>query len=103
MGVKPCYRTTRVAAFFVAALLMSGAMVHASHGHEDATEHASQFHATCVVCQLGSPVAATPVAVHAAIDDAPICHLSIADRDHATPPARVDIDLSRAPPAPLAS
>ena len=47
-------------------------------------------------------VATAPAAVYIATD-APICHLSIADRDHAIPPARVDVDLCRAPPALLAS
>jgi hypothetical protein len=43
------------------------------------------------------------VVVHAVVDTAPVCHLSIADRDHAIPPARVEVDLSRAPPSLLAS
>lgn len=93
-------RWARTAALFVAVALVAAMVVHASHGHE-AGASASQMHATCVVCQLGAPVATQPVAVHIATD-APVCHLSIADRDHAIPPARVDVDLSRAPPTSFA-
>ncbi len=94
-------RWARVAAVLVAVALVAAMVGHASHGHE-AGAGASQLHATCVVCQVGTPVATAPAAVYIATD-APICHLSIADRDHAIPPARVDVDLSRAPPAFLAS
>ena len=94
-------RWARVATVLVAVALVAAMVVHASHGHE-AGAGASQLHATCVVCQVGTPVATEPVTTDVATD-APICHLSIADRDHAIPPARVDVDLSRAPPVLFAS
>jgi hypothetical protein len=99
--VKSNLRTSRVVAFFVAAALVVAFVAHASHGHDGA--QAAQLHATCVVCQLGSPVAAQPAPAVVAAEAAPICHLSIADRDHAIPSPRVAVDLSRAPPAFLAS
>lgn len=86
----------------VATALVMALVVHSAHEHEGAA-HASQLHATCVVCQVGAPVATEPAPLPTAIDAAPACHLSLADRDHAIPPARVDVDLSRAPPALLAS
>ncbi len=99
--VKHELRIGRVAILLAALALIAAPVLHASHGH-DSDAHGSQWHATCVVCQLGAPVAAQPAALHVEAD-APVCHLSIADRDHAIPPARVDVDLSRAPPALLAS
>lgn len=92
----------RMAALLIAVALITALVVHGAHGHDEG-QHASQLHATCVVCQLGAPVATQPGAVCAVVDVAPVCHLSIADRDHAIPPARVDVDLSRAPPSILAS
>lgn len=86
---------------FVALALVTALTVHACHAHEG-THVSSQFHATCVVCSLGSPTAVQAVAFCAA-ETAPLCFLSIEDRDHAMPPARVDVDLSRAPPASLVS
>lgn len=100
-GVKSCWVTKRVAAIVVAAALVTAFVVHSAHEH-DATAHASQLHATCVVCQFAAPVATQPAPVQPTTNAAPTCHLSIADRDHAIPPARVEIDLSRAPPTILA-
>jgi hypothetical protein len=100
--VKRSLAIGRAAALLLAVSLIAALVVHASHGHDDSLS-ASQLHATCVVCQVGPPIAAQPTAIHVTADDAPICHLSIADRDHAIPPARVDVDLSRAPPSFLAS
>jgi hypothetical protein len=99
--VKRSFALSRVTAFLLAVSLIAALVVHASHGH-DASPTASQLHATCVVCQVGSPIATQPVAVNAVSDAAPVCQLSIADRDHAIPPARVDVDLSRAPPISVA-
>jgi hypothetical protein len=90
----------RVTAVVLAAALIAALVIHASHGHDGA--ETSQLHATCVVCQVGSPVGTQPVAANAPADATPICHLSLADRDHAIPPARVEVDLSRAPPSLLA-
>ncbi|HXV13155.1 MAG TPA: hypothetical protein VEC56_03020 [Candidatus Krumholzibacteria bacterium] len=87
----------RVAALFLAAALVAAVVIHGAHGHDE-DQHASRLHATCVVCQLGSPVATQPVALPAVVDASPVCQLSIADRDRAIPPARVEVDLSRAPP-----
>lgn len=101
-GVKTHWVTKRLAAFVVATALVMALLAHSAHEHDGAA-HASQLHATCVVCQFGAPLATQPAPVQAALDAAPTCHLSIADRDHATPPARVDVDLSRAPPPLLAS
>jgi len=82
---------------FVALALVAALTVHACHAHEGA-QASSQFHATCVVCSLGAPTAVQAVAF-CAVETAPICFLSIQDRDHAMPPARVNVDLSRAPPS----
>jgi hypothetical protein len=100
-AVKRHFRTSRVGSLIVALTLVSALVVHAAHSH-DATPTASQLHATCVVCQLGAPVAAQPAVVNASTHADPVCHLSIADRDQAIPPARVAVDLSRAPPASFA-
>ncbi|HEU4929532.1 MAG TPA: hypothetical protein VFU38_06845 [Candidatus Krumholzibacteria bacterium] len=83
---------------FVALALVAALTVHACHAHD-----ASQLHATCVVCSLGAPSAVQAVAIGAEAEAAPLCFLSIEDRDHAMPPARVDVDLSRAPPVVLVS
>ncbi len=99
--VKRYVRMSRVGSFIVALTLVTALVVHAAHSH-DATPSASQLHATCVVCQLGAPVAAQPAVVDASTLADPVCHLSMADRDQAIPPARVAVDLSRAPPASFA-
>lgn len=96
--VKLYFGIRRVGALIVALTLVSALIVHAAHSH-DATPSASQLHATCVVCQLGSPVATQAAVIDASTHQAPVCQLSIADRDQAIPPARVAVDLSRAPPA----
>ncbi len=85
----------------MACLLTLTLGLYTAHSH-DAAPGSSQLHATCVACQLGAPVAAQPAAVDATAYAAPICHLSIADRDQAIPPARVAVDLSRAPPVSVA-
>jgi hypothetical protein len=96
--MHPAFRRAgRAAVLFVALALVAALTVHACHGHEGA-QASSQFHATCVVCSLGAPTAVQAVAFCAA-EAAPLCFLSIEDRDHAMPPARVDVDLSRAPPS----
>jgi hypothetical protein len=100
--VKTHWVTKRIAAFVVVTALVMAFVVHASHGH-DAHAHASQLHATCVVCQFTAPVATQSAPVEPTAEADPTSHLSHADRDHAIPPARVDVDLSRAPPAFLAS
>jgi hypothetical protein len=86
---------------FVALALVTALTVHACHAHDTAL--ASQLHATCVVCSLGAPAAVQAVVFCADAQAAPLCFLSIEDRDHAMPPARVDGDLSRAPPSLLVS
>ena len=101
-GVKRDSAIRRVAACFLATALTVALVIHAAHGH-DAAPNASQLHATCVVCQLGSPVGIQSLTVSVTAESAPLCQLSIADRDHAIPPARVEVDLSRAPPSLLAN
>jgi hypothetical protein len=100
--VKIRWVSKHAAALVVVTALVMALVVHSAHGHET-NAHASQLHATCVVCQFGSPVVAQPAPVQPQVDETPTCHLSIADRDHAIPPTRVEVDLSRAPPAFLAS
>jgi hypothetical protein len=93
-------RYPRLAALSAALLLVVAFVVHAAHSHDDGLQ--ASLHATCVVCQLHAPCAA-PAPVAVSEEPTPTCHLSISDRDHAIPPARVDVDFSRAPPALIAS
>ena len=67
-AVKRYFRTSRVGSLIVALTLVTALVVHAAHSH-DATPSASQLHATCVVCQLGAPVAAQPALVDATVHD----------------------------------
>ena len=96
--VHPAFRVAcRAAVLFVALALVAALTVHACHAHDGTLS--SQFHATCVVCSLGAPTAVQAIAITTQAEAAPLCFLSIEDRDHAMPPARVDVDLSRAPPS----
>ena len=100
--VHPAFRSAcRAAVLFVALALVAALTVHACHAHDGALS--SHFHATCVACSLGAPTAVQAVAICTHAEAAPLCFLSIEDRDHAMPPARADVDLSRAPPVSLVS